>query len=307
MGRGRDPRLEAAIRGVGAWRGRGVDVTPVSIGHDERHYLVEVGDELSVLRLTSPSGNRPYTDPSVELEVARAAASAGVAPDVVASMPQLGCLITRFASGRHLTPRDLDRDGVVPSLVGSVRALHSCPLPNGERSAFREARDLRRAAIARGTSMPGSEPAATEAIRSIAEATLAPGRAAVTIHGDLTPSSLFLDGDQVRIVDYRWAGAGDPFEDLGSLAEHLALTADQGDAMLQLYFGAVDDAGRSRLMLMRMAATYLAAMRTLSGSPPASSAEAAAAERQLATVAEGSADGRFDRWLGALEPAGRPT
>ena len=152
--------------------------------------------------------------------------------------------------------------------------------------------------------MPGSEPVATEAIRSIAEVTVAPSRAAVTIHGDLTPSSLFLDRDQVQIVDYRWAGAGDPFEDLGSLAEHLALTADQREAMLRLYFGAVDDAGRSRLMLMRMTATYLAAMRTLSESPPASSAEAAAAERQLATVAEGSADGRFDRWLGALEPAG---
>jgi len=301
---GRDPRLEAAIRAVGAWRGHGVDITPVSIGHDDRHYLVEVGDELSVLRLTSPSGNRPYTDPSVELEVARAAASAGVAPDVVASMPQLGCLITRLARGRHLTPEDLDRGGILPSLVGSVRALHSCPAPGGERSAFREARDLRRAAVARGTRMPGSEPAATEAIRSIEEAAAAPGRPAATVHGDLTPSSLFLDGDQVRIVDYRWAGAGDPFEDLGSLAEHLALPTDQCDAMLRLYFGAIDDASRSRLMLMRMAAAYLAAMRTLSESPPTASAEAAVAERRLATVAAGSADGRFDRWLGALEPAG---
>jgi aminoglycoside phosphotransferase (APT) family kinase protein len=298
-----DPRLDAAIRAVGAWRGHRVDVTPVSIGHDERHYLVEVDDELSVLRLTSPSGNRPFTDPSIELEVARAAASAGVAPDVVASMPQLGCLISGFARGRHLTPQDPARDGVLPSLVGSVRALHSCPAPGGERSAFGEARDLRRAALARGTPMPASEPAAAEAIRSIEEAAAAPGRPTVTIHGDLTPSSLFLDGDRVWIVDYRWAGAGDPFEDLGSLAEHLTLTPEQRDALLRLYFGSVDDRSRSRLMLMRMAARYLAAMRTLAESPPTSSAEAAA-ERRLATVAAGSTDGRLDRWLDALEPAG---
>jgi aminoglycoside phosphotransferase (APT) family kinase protein len=301
---GADPRLDAAIRAVGTWHGHRVEVTPVSIGHDERHYMVEVGDELSVLRLTSPSGNRPFTDPSIELEVARAAASAGVAPDVVASMPQLGCLITRFAPGRRLAPDDLARDDVLASLVGSVRALHACPAPAGERSAFREARDLRRTARARGIPMPPSEPAATEAIERIEEAAGTVGRSRVAIHGDLTPSSLFLDGDRVWIVDYRWAGAGDPFEDLGSLAEHLALGEDRCETMLRLYFGTIDEAKRSRLMLMRMAATYLAAMRTVCSSPPTSSAEAATAERRLAEVAAASADGRSDRWLNALEPAG---
>jgi thiamine kinase-like enzyme len=125
----------------------------------------------------------------------------------------------------------------------------------------------------------------------------------VAIHGDLTPSSLFLDGDRVWIVDYRWAGAGDPFEDLGSLAEHLALGEDRCETMLRLYFGTIDEAKRSRLMLMRMATTYLAAMRTVCSSPT-SSAEAATTERRLAEVAEASADGRSDRWLKALEPAG---
>jgi aminoglycoside phosphotransferase (APT) family kinase protein len=300
----RDPRIEAAIRAVGAWHGHDVSVTPVSIGDDERHFLVEVDQDLFILRLTSLASDRPQVDTTSELEVARAAASAGVAPDVTASLPQLGCLITRFAPGRRLAPADLERDDVLTSLVGSVRALHSCPPPGAERSAFREARDLRRAALARGMPMPPSEPAATEAIRSIEAAAATPGRPTVTIHGDLTTSSLFLDGDRVWIVDYRWAGAGDPFEDLGGLAEHLALTPERRDAMLRLYFGAIDQVSRSRVMLMRMAAAYLAAMRTLSWSPPRSSAEAAGAARQLADVAAASADGRSGRWVGALEPAG---
>jgi thiamine kinase-like enzyme len=218
-------------------------------------------------------------------------------------MPQLGCLITRFAPGRRLAPDDLARDDVLASLVGSVRALHACPAPAGERSAFREARDLRRTAHARRIPMPPSEPVATEAIQRIEEAAGTVGRSRVAIHGDLTPSSLFLDGDRVWIVDYRWAGAGDPFEDLGSLAEHLALGEDRCETMLRLYFGTSDEAKRSRLMLMRMATTYLAAMRTVCSSPT-SSADAATAERRLAEVAAASADGRSDRWLKALEPAG---
>ena len=92
-----DPRLEAAIRAVDAWRGRDIGVTSVSIGRDERHVLIEADEELFVLRLASPSSERPGLDATDELEVARAAASAGVAPEVIASLPQLGCLVTRFA------------------------------------------------------------------------------------------------------------------------------------------------------------------------------------------------------------------
>jgi aminoglycoside phosphotransferase (APT) family kinase protein len=299
----RDPRLEAAIEAVGAWRGRDVGVTPVSIGHDERHYMIEVEGELAVLRLASPTSERPGGDGSIEVEVARAAANAGVAPEVIASLPQLGCLITRFARGRHLMPIDLERADLLASLVGSVRALHAVPAPGGERSAFSESRDLRRAATARGCRMPAPEPAATEAIRSIEEAATSHGRPAVAIHGDLTASSLFLDGDHVWIVDYRWAGAGDPFEDLGSVAVHLGMSDERCDALLRLYLGSVDDSSRSRLMLMRMATTYLAAMRELAR-PSAPPAAILAAERRLEEVAARSVDDRFDRWIGALAAAG---
>lgn len=257
-----DPRLEAAIRAVGAWRGRDIGVTPVSIGHDERHYLIEADGELFMLRLASPSSDRPRVDGTGELEVARAASSAGVAPEVTASLPQLGCLVTRFAPGRRLDPSDADRDDVLASVVGSIRALHACPPPSIKRSVFQEARELRRIAIARGT-MPGSEPAAAETVRGIEEVVTTEPRTMVACHGDLTPSSLLIDGEHVWIIDYRWAGAGDPFEDLGSVAAHLRLSDARSDALLRAYFGTATGEHRSRLDLWRTAAEYLGALRAL--------------------------------------------
>lgn len=280
-----DPRLEAAIRAVGAWRGRDIGVTPVSVGHDERHFLVEADQELFVLRLASPSSDRPRVDATSELAVARAAASAGVAPEVIASLPQLGCLVTRFAPGRRLDASDAERDEVLASVVGSIRALHACPPPNLQRSIFQEARELRRLVLASGAAMPGSEPAAADVVRGIEDVVTAEPRTMVACHGDLTTSSLLLEGDHVWIIDYRWAGAGDPFEDLGSLAAHLDLSDTRSDALLRGYFGSATDEHRSRLGLMRTAADYLAALRALIRSRAEESAERGRVDARLARVA----------------------
>lgn len=156
-----DPwRLDSAIRAVGRWRGRDIDVAPVSVGRDERHFLIEVDDDLFVLRLANRSTAPDGPGLAAEFEIARAAAAAGVAPEVVEHIPQLGCLVTRFVRGRKLTPPDAGGGQALASVVGSLRALHACPVPGNERSVFREAREFRRAALAHDVPMPGSEPMA---------------------------------------------------------------------------------------------------------------------------------------------------
>jgi aminoglycoside phosphotransferase (APT) family kinase protein len=293
-----DSRLEAAIRAVPEWRGHDIGVTPLSVGHDQRHFMIEVGDEPFVLRLAQQQAGLRI-DAAGETEIAQAAAAAGVATEVVAALPQLGSLVTRLAPGRRLAPGDLDRDEVMVSLAGSVRALHACPPPASQRSPFREARDLRRTATTHGVEMPPAEGRATEIMTGIEQVWSSPARPAVACHGDLTPASLFLDGDHVWIVDYRWAGAGDPFEDLGSLVAHLGLGIERIESLLALYFGAVRDVHRARLGLMSVAVRYLAAMRELARAPSAAGGEAVA-ERHFSRVIEDASGTPFERWLAAL-------
>jgi thiamine kinase-like enzyme len=135
--------------------------------------------------------------------------------------------------------------------------------------------------------MPASEPAATEAMRRVEAAV---GEVPVTTtacHGDLTRASLLLEGEQIWIVDYRWAGAGDPFEDLASLAAHLDLDGERCDDLLALYFGGASDEHRTRLDLMRPAAEYLAAMRELGRAASPSPASIEVAERRLVRMMQG--------------------
>ena len=149
--------------------------------------------------------------------------------------------------------------------------------------------------------MPTSEQAAGEIVERIDAAIGARPGATVACHGDLTLASLFLDGNHTWIVDYRWAGAGDPFDDLGSIAAHLSLSDDRCDAMLALYFGGVDSARRSHLALMRLAAEYLAGIRELVGA--SSTSAIGAAERRCASLVETASDPRVDAWLGIASPS----
>ena len=297
-----DPRLEAAIRAIGAWRGRDLGVTPVSLGEADRHYLIEAGVELFVLRLAHGSAPDARTSASTEIEVSRAAAAAGVAPEVVEHLPQFDCLITRFAPGRRLGAFEVG-DRLLASIVGSIRALHACPPPVAERSVFRDAEELRHAAIAGRVPLPHAERAATEAMRRIEAAIALDPSPAVTCHGDLTRASLCMDGDHVWIVDYRWAGAGDAYEDLGSLASHLDLSDERSDALVRLYFGSFDEEHRARLDLFRLATRYLAAMRILARRTVAGSRDAGDVDGPLASVIEDAASDRFARSVRAV--AGR--
>lgn len=258
-----DPRLEAAIGAVETWRGRDIGLTPAASGEGERRFLVEVGDEVFVLRVASPAAPRGVGGLEVEVEIVRAAAAAGVTPDVVAWIPSLGCLVTRTVPGRQVSTSDvLDLD-VLASVVGSIRAMHACPLPGVDRSVFRDADDLRRMALARGMAMPTTEPAATEAMHRLEAATEARMHRRVACHGDLRLEHLFLERERVWIAEFRHAGAGDPFEDLGSVAAHLALSQEQSEALLTFYFGQADDDARCGLVMARAAADYLIAMRSL--------------------------------------------
>src|SRR5262249_59311130 len=74
----------------------------------------------------SVTGVQTCALPISENQAGRAAAAAGVGPEIFRYLPHLGCLITRFVLGLPIPTEDLEGESVLASVVGSVRALHSC-------------------------------------------------------------------------------------------------------------------------------------------------------------------------------------
>ena len=121
-----DPELDAAIAAVEAWRGLETVVTPITAGITNRNFRVEVGGESFVLRLAGRDTGLLGIDREAENEAGRAAAAAGVGPEVYAWLPDHACLITRFVAGTYIPEEDLQREDVLASVIASVRGIHGC-------------------------------------------------------------------------------------------------------------------------------------------------------------------------------------
>ncbi len=261
MGSGsNDPQLDAAIAAVPEWEGRQIGVTPITTGITNRNFLIEAGHEAFVLRLAGKDTDLLGIDRAAENEAGRAAAAAGVGPEIFAWLPLHDCLITRFVPGEHIPGPDLLREEILTSVVGSVRAFHACPPIDAEFPVFRIVESYRRIATERGVTVPDDYGAAHEVAARIEETFSIAPMPSVPCHNDLLNANFLLDGDHVWIVDYEYAGMGDVFFDLGNLSVNNGLTQEAEEILLRLYFGTVHDVHRARLALMQLMSDFREAM-----------------------------------------------
>jgi aminoglycoside phosphotransferase (APT) family kinase protein len=253
-----DPRLRPALQEL--WPGREPRITPIEAGITNRNFRVDVDDEAFVLRLAGADTELLGIDRNDEVEAGRVAAAAGVGPEVVAFLPDLGCVVTRFLDGAPIPEERLGDPAVMRSVVDSIRAIHGCPAIRATFPVFRIVERFRDTAAERGVEIPKAYDDAHEVARRIEAAFSAAATPLTTCHNDLLNANFLLDGDHTWIVDYEYAGMGDPFFDLGNLSVNNGLDDSAQGLLLTEYFGDVRDVHRARLALMRIVSDFREAM-----------------------------------------------
>jgi thiamine kinase-like enzyme len=301
MGGPLDPDLAAAIAAVPEWTGAQTVVTPIMAGITNRNFRVDVGDESFVVRIAGRDTDLLGIDREAEFEAGQAASAAGVGPEVVAWLPEHSCLITRFVLGENIPEEDLQREDALASVVGSIRAFHGCPPIRSRFPVFRIVENYERLASSRGVAIPAAFDEAHTVASRIEEAfDMAPMRL-TTCHNDLLNANFLLDGEHTWIVDYEYAGMGDPFFDLGNLSINNGLSPEAQETLLRLYFRNVHDVHRARLALMSIMsdfreATWGVVQQALS---TLDFDYVDYADRHFARCLASAADERFEGWLKA--------
>jgi thiamine kinase-like enzyme len=253
-----DPRLEPALATV--WPGRATTVVPIEAGITNRNYRVDVDGEIFVLRLAGIDTELLGIDRAAEVEAGKVAAEAGVGPEVIAFEPDLGCIVTRFVGGSPIPEDQLGDEAVMRSVVESIRAIHTSRPIRATFPVFRIVEGFRDVAAAHGVQVPADYEAAHAVAGRIEEAFAEAPAPLTTCHNDLLNANFLLEGDHTWIVDYEYAGMGDPFFDLGNLSINNGLDDDSQALLLRTYFGDVRDVHRARLALMRIVSDLREAM-----------------------------------------------
>lgn len=219
-------------------------------GITNRNFRVTLGGHRYVVRRPGRDTALLGIDRASERIAASAAAEAGIAPPVAASVGD--CLITGFVDCR--APSRAELREAVGELAGALRAFHHCGvrLP----SSFWVPQLLERYAeivAGRGGRLPPAYAATVTAAQRIAGAL--PLAARLPCHNDLLPGNLVRlePSGRLLIVDWEYAGMGDPRFDLGNLSVNNDFSEAMDEQLLRAYHGAgVDDGVRAAHALMRI-------------------------------------------------------
>jgi thiamine kinase-like enzyme len=294
-----DPDLGRVIEAMPGWDPSTVRCEVLGGGITNRNFRVDVGAESFVVRLAGRDTDLLGVDREAERAANAAAAAVGVAPEVFAFLPEHGALITRFVHADPLPPEDLERPEVMAAVVDSVKAIHGMASIPSTFDVFRVVRDYRAVAETRSVTVPDAYGEALTVADRVAAAFATRPAHPRPCHDDLLNANFLVRDRRVMIVDYEYAGMGDPFFDLGNLSINNGISEAAQEVLLERYFGAPTREQRARLWLMRILSDFREAMWGVvqQGISTLEFDYVGYADRHFARCLENAGDARFGTWL----------
>jgi thiamine kinase-like enzyme len=240
---------------------RELTLEPLGGGLTNRNYLVDADSEAYVLRVAGADTAALGIDRDQEVACSRAAAAAGVGPEVVAYLPEQGAILTRFVVGRTIKAANIRKPKTLRRVTEAIRRCHALSAPAGaaDFSPFAVVRRQRELAKTLNVSLP-SELDGSLGLLDRLEGELRTDDPPCLCHNDLLPANFIDDGQRVWIIDWEFAGRGDRHFDLGSFAANCELNDAQERALAEAYFGEARAGDLRRLRLMRLVSDLREAM-----------------------------------------------
>ncbi len=223
-------------------------------GLTNRVYRVTFDGESFCLRIPG-KGTEEYIDRRIEATNARAAADAGIAPEILFFDEADGLMVTRFLDGVETMTPELfrSREGAVERVARSLRGLHR----GGRNFAFHfelfsMIDDYLGVIAGKKVALPEGYPEVVAEAQAVREALAAHPVPLVPCHCDPLCENFLDTGERIWIVDWEYSGMNDPMWDLGDLSVEAAFTPEQDAALLEAYFGGPPDPfDRGRMVIYK--------------------------------------------------------
>jgi thiamine kinase-like enzyme len=242
-------RVEDATGGVALWRGRKVEVSPLSGGLTNENYLVEVEGERYVMRLPGQSTELLSIDRENEVFNTKAAAETGIGPRVLEHVPGLEVMVLEFIPGPTMSAETLQSVHMARRMASSFKTLHSAPRFLQDFNMFRLIENYLRIVDEHGVMIPRGYRDKLPVVTEIERAVSVHALPAVSCHNDLLCENFIDDGESLRIVDFELSGNNDPCFDLGNTAQEAIFGEDLREVLCEAYFGRPEPRQLARMNL----------------------------------------------------------
>lgn len=206
-------------------------------GLTNRNYKVTTPAGTFVVRTPASDGSLLGLDRDAEHADSVAAARAGVGAPVHAYLPDAGVLVVGYIPGRTFTEEDLRNSANLPRVAEACRRLHAGPRFARDFDMFQVQRRYLAIVRERGFRLPAGYLDFMPAVAQIASCLETRRERTVPCNNDLLPGNIIDDGRRLWLIDYEYAGNGDPCFELGNLWSESDLSLDQLEELVTAYYG----------------------------------------------------------------------
>jgi thiamine kinase len=237
---------EAAARALGVGADAIVSVEPIKHGLTNQSWLVRTGNDAVVVRLSSRHWLSLQIDRLAETSILRAVAQAGIGAEVIAADLPHGLLVTRYL-GPTCTEAHMTDAAFIERLGALFAQLHATAIPA-------DAREVHLPTVIGGyldtlhtlnrTSALVAPELRERGLMLAAE--MADTCAPRLCHNDVHHLNV-VDGKRTWLIDWEYAGSGEPYFDLASVCVYHHYSLEQRRCLLRAYQGESATASLERL------------------------------------------------------------
>lgn len=282
-----------------------LESVPLKGGITNLNYRIDADGKSYVLRIIGAGTDKLGIRRDVEYEANLAAGRLGIAPEVLFHIQPEGYLVTRFIQARRIPPDVIKQPDYLDRVAGKLRLFHRRgPELKTEFIVFRRVEMLAAVAKEKSCAFPPDFDWIMQQKEVVEDTVLKNPHTLAPCHNDLLNLN-WLEEDvpgelgELRLLDWEYAGMGDPIYDLANFCIHHRLNDDQIMALLKAYFGEVRKQDFARLKVLSPMAELHEAMwgTAQTGLSKLDEDFQGYADLWFARVREHLADLRWDRWL----------
>jgi thiamine kinase-like enzyme len=241
------------------WRGYRLHATVLPGGLTNLNFRISGAPDEYVLRITGDA-EMLGADREAEFAATVAAAGLGIGPEVLAYLRPEKILVTRFVDGHGVPAEQMRTPEMIGRVAAILRRLHAGPAIPSSFSAYGIVEMYRDNARALGVPLPPAFHRSWAVAEEMRPALGAPPSGALLCHNDLLNANFLVERGRLRVVDWEYAGMGDPFFDLANFSTNHELDEESDRVLLRAYFDEVRDPDFARLRLMRIMSDFREAM-----------------------------------------------
>ena len=241
-----NPDVDAVVERVPMFAGATeLSVEPLSGGLTNTSHLLDADGEQFVVRLAGSNTEILGINREREAAAIQRAAAAGIAPETVAYLLPEGHSVTRFlADAKPVTLDQARTDTYLKRIAERLGEIHRLEPIDAPFDPYDDISGWVALSDRRGIARPVGLGPLLDRIERVRLDRMVALETAVLCHNDSTYLNVLDDG-QLWVIDWEYAGMGDPFFDLAANA--FELDAIRKEILLSAYFGEATDAHRRTL------------------------------------------------------------